>query len=109
MFLRQEQPENYILMLQWENYIFQLLAWFKQDLHGTGLGNKAPARGQSYNDFYTIGQIYKTVLKNENNALTQNFVCNNVRTLQPDIILGLHFYLSLNMQFRQSILHRPKV
>ena len=38
-------------------------------------------RGQSYKDLYTLGQIYKPVLKHENNVLAQTFVCRNVRTL----------------------------
>ena len=54
-------------------------------------------RGQSYKDFYTLGQIYKPVLKHEN------------MTLNPDIFEGLHFSFSLTWQFRHFILHRPKV
>ena len=65
--------------------------------------------GQSYKDFYTLGQIYKFVLKHENNALAQTFVDCNVRTQYPNIFAGLHFYLPFKQQFRLFILHRPKV
>ena len=66
-------------------------------------------RGQSYKDFYTQGQIYKHVLKHENNALAQTFVDCNVRTQHPNIFAGLHFSLPSKQQFRLIILHRPKV
>ena len=46
--------------------------------------------GQSYKDFYTFGQNYKCILKHENSALTQTFVCLNVRTLSPNILIGLN-------------------
>ena len=35
-------------------------------------------RGQSYKDFYTLGQIYKRVLKHKNNALTKTFIFANI-------------------------------
>ena len=54
-------------------------------------------------------QIYKCVLKHENNALAQTFVDRNVRTQYPNIFVGLHFSLSFEQQFRHFILHRPKV
>ena len=44
-------------------------------------------RGQSYKDFYTLGKIYKCVLKHENNALAQTFVGLNVRTQHPNIFV----------------------
>ena len=31
-------------------------------------------RGQSYKDFYNSGQIYKRVLRHENNALTYDVI-----------------------------------
>ena len=34
-------------------------------------------RGQSYKDFYTLGQIYKRTLKQVNNSI----VCHNVRVV----------------------------
>ena len=49
------------------------------------------------------------VLKHENNALAQTFVGRNVRTLHPNILIGLHFYFYLNRQFRHFILHCPEV
>ena len=55
---------------------------------------KCCSKGQSYQDFYTLGQI---------------FACNRVRVLLPSIFIGLHFYFSLNRQFMHFILHRPKV
>ena len=78
------------LLLKWKNY-------------------KKNSRGQSYKIFYTLGQIYKCVLKHENNALAQTFVGPNVRTLYPNIFNGLHFYSGLKRQFRHFNLHRPKV
>ena len=30
-------------------------------------------------DFYTLGQIYKHVLKHKNDGLMQTFVCHNVK------------------------------
>ena len=54
-------------------------------------------------------QIYKRVLKHENNALAQTFVGRNVRTQYPNIFAGLHFSLSFKQQFRLFILHCPKV
>ena len=65
--------------------------------------------GQSYKYLYTQGQIYKRVLKHENNALAQTFVGRNVRTQHPIIFSGLHFYLTFKQQFRLFILHCPKV
>ena len=65
--------------------------------------------GQSYKDVYTLGQIYKLVLKHENNALAQTFVGRNVRTQHPNIFPGLHFSLPSKQQFRLFILHCPKV
>ena len=65
--------------------------------------------GQSYKDFYTSGQIYKCVLKHENNALAQTFVGCNVRAQHPNIFAGSHFSLTFTQQFRLFILHRPKV
>ena len=46
--------------------------------------------GQSSKDFYTLGQIYKRVLKHKNNAPTKTFVFLNVRTLLPNILIGLN-------------------
>ena len=64
---------------------------------------------QSYKDFYTLGQIYKRVLKHENNSLGQTFVGRNVRTQHPNIFVGLHFSLTFKQQLRLFILHRPKL
>ena len=66
-------------------------------------------RGQSYKDFYTLGQIYKRVLNHKNNALTKTFIWHNVRTLHPNILVDLHFYSGLKRHFRYFILHHPKV
>ena len=44
-----------------------------------------------------------------NNTMQQIFVCHNVRALLPNIFIELHFYFSLNWQFRHFILHCPKV
>ena len=70
---------------------------------------QAQSWGQFYKDFYTSGQIYKCVLKHENNALAQTFVSPNVRTQHTNIFPRLHFSLSFKLQFRLFILHRPKV
>ena len=43
-----------------------------------------------------LAYIYKPVLKHKNNVQKQTFVSHNVSTLDPGIILRLHFYLSLN-------------
>ena len=48
-------------------------------------------RGQSYKTFYTLGQFYKRTLKHVNNEMRQTFVHHNVRTLHPNIFIGLHF------------------
>ena len=40
--------------------------------------------GESYNTFYTLGQIYKLVLKIEN-ALLKKIFGQNFKTLQPKI------------------------
>ena len=66
-------------------------------------------RKQDYKDFYTLGQIYERVLKHVTMPMRQICVCHNVRALLPNIFIGLHFYFSLNQQFRHFILHRPKV
>ena len=47
--------------------------------------------GQSYKTFYTLGQINKCTLKHVNNPMRQTFVHHNVRTLHPNIFIGLHF------------------
>ena len=65
--------------------------------------------GQSYKDFYTLGQIYNCVLKHENNALAQAFVFHTVRTQHPNKFVGLHFSILLKRPFRHFILHHPKV
>ena len=65
--------------------------------------------GQSYKIFYTQVQIYKCVLKHENNVLAETFVGPNVKTQHPNIFAGLHFSLTLKQQFRLFILHRPEV
>ena len=72
-------------------------------------GEKRYFWGQSYKDFYTLGQIFKRTLKHVNNSMRQTFVCHNVRTLHPNIIKGLHFYSGLKRQFRHFILHQPNV
>ena len=66
-------------------------------------------RGQSYKDLYTYGEIYKHVLKHENDAPVQTFFGRYVRTQHPNIFAGLHFSLSFKQKFRLFILHRPKV
>ena len=66
-------------------------------------------RSKSYQDFYTLGQIYKRVLNHENNALTKTFIWQNVGTLHPNILVDLHFYSGLKRHFRHFILHYPKV
>ena len=51
--------------------------------------------GQSCKDFYILGQIYKHVLNQVNNALTHTFVCHNVRTQHPNIFfIYLNFLIS---------------
>ena len=42
--------------------------------------------GQSYKDFYTLGQIYKCILKHENAILTQIFFGHNIKILNPNIL-----------------------
>ena len=64
---------------------------------------KDGAWGQSFKTFYTLGQIYKSTLKHVNNAMRPTFVWRNVRTLPPNIFVGLHFSFSLNRQFRHFI------
>ena len=71
--------------------------------YASGLG------AYSVNFFYTLGQIYKCVLKHVKNGPRQNFVCHNVRTLHPNIFIGLHFSFLLNRQFMRFILNPPKV
>ena len=73
------------------------------------LPSKNQIRGQSYKDFYTLRQIYKHVLKHENNTLAQTFAGHNFRTQYPNKFVGLHFSILLKRQFRHFILHRPKV
>ena len=41
----------------------------------------------------------KHIKKNKNNGLANNLVGHNVRSLHPNILIGLHFSLSLNRQF----------
>ena len=65
--------------------------------------------GQSYNFFYTLGQILKRILKQENSTLTKNMLDHNFRTLHFNIFEGLHFYSGLKRQIRNFILHHPKV
>ena len=43
-----------------------------------------PTRGQSYKTFYTCGQIYKHVLKHENNALA--LIILNQRVRKDEVI-----------------------
>ena len=62
------------------------------------------ARGQSYKDFYTLGQIYKWILKHENGILMQIFFGHNIKILNPNIFIKLHFSLKGNVRFRH-----PKV
>ena len=71
-------------------------------------GSEQSGRGQSYKDFYTLGQIYKCALKYENNALIQNFDYHCARTLHTKICIGLHLSSSLKRQFRH-FLQRPMV
>ena len=42
--------------------------------------------GQSYEDFYTLGQIYKCILKHENGILTQIFFGHNIKIIDPNIL-----------------------
>ena len=39
--------------------------------------------GKSYKDFYTLGQIYKPVLKNEKNALIMCLSNNKIKLKNP--------------------------
>ena len=64
--------------------------------------------GQSYKDFYTLGQIYKCILKLENGVLMQIFFGHNIKTQNPNLFIQLHFSLRQNGQFRHFILHHPK-
>ena len=66
-------------------------------------------RGQSYKDFYTLGQIYKCILKHENGILTQIFFGHNIKILNPNIFIKLHFSLRGNVRFRHFFLRHPKV
>ena len=67
------------------------------------------AWGQSYKDFYTLGQIYKRILKLENMPYNKFLFVINVGTTHHNKFVGLHLSLSLNQQFRHFILHRLKV
>ena len=67
------------------------------------------SRGQSYEDFYTLGQIYKRILKHENGILTQIFFGHNIMIINPNIIIKLHFSLRWNGRFRYFHLRHPKV
>ena len=65
--------------------------------------------GQSYEDFYTLGQIYKCILKHENGILTQIFFGHNIKIINPNIFIKLHFSLMWNGRFRHFLLRHPKV
>ena len=100
--------DNLVWFRQKKSHFLKILI-VKPSIKNFGFLFQISLWGQSYKTFYTLGQIYKHTLKHVNNAMRQTFVRHNVRTLHPNIFIGLHFSFSLNRQFRHFILHHSEV
>ena len=62
--------------------------------------------GQSYKDFYTLGQIYKPFLQHKTNVLMQHIFDHKFRSLSPQHIYRITCFCNC---VETAILHRPKV